>query len=174
MAPSNHSAEQYCECPVLYIGKGVGIHRKGGEGALPGQGRSGSLDSGSPVADSQTRRSCGDLWTARDGDSSKSVQEETRRRGHRLERTGMRWCVSGAQAMLNLRSLNASTARECFQHPFLNSSPTQSLIAGSAVTLTKECPQEKHCFSCGHSASFHSVPANQMGNEGLEPPTSSV
>jgi hypothetical protein len=41
----------------------------------------------------------------------------------RLERTGMRWSASGAQAMLYLRSLKASNAWESFQKQFLNPSP---------------------------------------------------
>ncbi len=41
----------------------------------------------------------------------------------RLERTGMRWSTSGAQAMLSLRSLKASNAWDEFQKHFLNQSP---------------------------------------------------
>lgn len=41
----------------------------------------------------------------------------------RLERTGMRWSTSGAQAMLSLRSLKASNAWDEFQKQFLNQSP---------------------------------------------------
>ena len=41
----------------------------------------------------------------------------------RLERTGMRWCVSGAQAMLHLRCLKASDAWDEFQTQFLNPTP---------------------------------------------------
>ena len=38
----------------------------------------------------------------------------------RLERTGMRWSASGAQAMLSLRCLRASDAWDDFQKQFLN------------------------------------------------------
>jgi len=38
----------------------------------------------------------------------------------RLERTGMRWYASGAQAMLSLRCLKASNAWDEFQRQFLN------------------------------------------------------
>lgn len=38
----------------------------------------------------------------------------------RLERTGMRWSASGAQAMLNLRSLKASNGWDDFQEKYLN------------------------------------------------------
>lgn len=41
----------------------------------------------------------------------------------RLERTGMRWSASGAQAMLSLRCLKASNAWDDFQKEFLNPTP---------------------------------------------------
>ena len=40
----------------------------------------------------------------------------------RLERTGMRWSASGAQAMLSLRCLKASNVWDTFQQQFLNPS----------------------------------------------------
>ena len=44
----------------------------------------------------------------------------------RLERTGMRWSTSGAQAMLNLRSLKASNAWDEFQQHYLNPTPLRA------------------------------------------------
>ena len=41
----------------------------------------------------------------------------------RLERTGMRWSATGAQAMLSLRCLKASDAWDDFQKQFLNTTP---------------------------------------------------
>lgn len=41
----------------------------------------------------------------------------------RLERTGMRWSATGAQAMLSLRCLKASDAWDDFQKQFLNPTP---------------------------------------------------
>lgn len=44
----------------------------------------------------------------------------------RLERTGMRWSASGAQAMLSLRCLKASDAWDDFQKHFLNPTPLRA------------------------------------------------
>jgi hypothetical protein len=44
----------------------------------------------------------------------------------RLERTGMRWSASGAQAMLSLRCLKASNAWDEFQQQFLNPTPLKA------------------------------------------------
>jgi len=44
----------------------------------------------------------------------------------RLERTGMRWSASGAQAMLSLRCLKGSSDRDEFQQQFLNPTPLKA------------------------------------------------
>ena len=44
----------------------------------------------------------------------------------RLERTGMRWSASGAQALLSLRCLKASNAWDEFQQQFLNPTPLKA------------------------------------------------
>jgi len=44
----------------------------------------------------------------------------------RLERSGVRWSASGAQAMLSLRCLKASNVWDEFQQQFLNPTPLKA------------------------------------------------